>query len=86
MCHICHASVAKGTMQEALSLRLQASMPSAHVWSTFSSSSSPQVRCQLPSRAQQLGLPELVVPHFGHARLTALMVAMVVVGNGESID
>ena len=55
---------------------LQASMPSAHVWSNFGSPASPQFLNQAPPRAQQLCLPDfLVIPHL-------VQVSMLVVRDG----
>ena len=45
---------------------LQAWMPSAHVWSNVVSPASPHFLNQVPSRAQQLRVPTLLVPHLTH--------------------
>ena len=54
-------------MPLALNLRLQASTPSDHLWSTFMLPAPPHLLNQAPSGAQQLTLPDFLnVPHFGH--------------------
>ena len=65
-------------------LLLQAWTPSDQVCSNFSSLASPHFRNQAPPRPQQLNLPGIfVVPHFGHAGLTALGLDMVVRRNTD---
>ena len=54
-------------------LRLQAWMPSVHVWSNCVSPRSPHFLNQAPPRAQQLRLPDsLVKPHLRHTELTVV--------------
>ena len=63
------------TLNCPISLRLQASLPSNHVWSNFESPGSPHWLNQAPPGAQQLSLPDLLkMPHLGHTSLIAVVV------------
>ena len=64
--------------ESEVSRLLQASMPSAHVWSNFLSPTSPHFLNQAPSRAQQLCLLDfLMVPHLAHLVLLLALVIIV---------
>ena len=54
-----------------MNIRLQAVIPSAHVWFNFESLESPHLLNQAPPGAQQLEMPDsLLMEHFGHVRMT----------------
>ena len=67
-------------MQVVSNLRLQASVPSNHLWSTFLLRTPPQFLYQAPPGAQQLALPDLAnMPHFGHILVLAIVEEMTAV-------
>ena len=68
-------------MAVELNLRLHASTPSNHWWSsTFLLSVPPQFLYQAPPGAQQLTLPDFKnVPHFGHVTVFVIVGVTVVV-------
>ena len=62
-------------------LRLQAPMPSNHLWPTFSLPTPPHFLNQAPPGAQQLSLPDFLnVPHREQTILFAMVEAMIVIG------
>ena len=64
-------------MQSVLNLRLQATAPSNHLWSTFLLRSCPQFLNQAPPGAQQLTLPDFAnMPHLGHAMVFITVAVM----------
>ena len=68
----------RGSVFELIGLlRIQASTPSLHVYSSLSSSL-PHFPLQAPPRPQQLGMPLGLVPHFGHLAVVKASVVCVV--------